>query len=61
MLIANKPHGSKGDHVKITVTLPPEVYKLINDEAARRKMVKEPDPSLSAVIRECVVEVLQKK
>lgn len=60
-LVANRPHGDKGDHVKITVTLPPEVYKLINDEAARRKMLKLPNPQLSAVIREAVVEVFSKK
>lgn len=54
-LIANKPHGEKTDHIKITVTIPPEVYKLISDEAARRKMNKLPNAQLSAVIREAVV------
>lgn len=54
-VVANRQHGDKGDHIKITVTLPPEVYKLISDEAARRKMNKEPNPQLSAVIREAVV------
>lgn len=60
-LVANKPHGEKADHIKITVTLPPEVYKLIADEAARRKMNKEPNPQLSAIIREAVVVALEKK
>ena len=54
-LIANRPHGDKGDHIKITVTLPPEVYALIAREVTRRKMAKEPNPQLSAVIREAVV------
>ena len=54
-LIANRPHGDKGDHIKITVTLPPEVYALIAQEVTRRKMAKEPNPQLSAVIREAVV------
>jgi len=59
-LVANRPHGEKADHVKITVTLPPEIYKLISDEAARRKMAKEPNPQLSAVIREAIVAQFQK-
>jgi transcriptional regulator of met regulon len=59
-LVANRQHGDKGDHIKITVTLPPEVYKLISDEAARRKMNKEPNPQLSAVIREAVVSHFNK-
>jgi hypothetical protein len=54
-LIANRPHGDKGDHIKITVTLPPEVYALIAQEVTRRKMAKEPNPQLSAIIREAVV------
>ena len=60
-LVANKPHGEKSDHIKITVTLPPEVYKLIADEAARRKMNKEANPQLSAIIREAVVAALEVK
>ena len=60
-LVANKPHGERADHVKITVTLPPEVYKLISDEATRRKMNKEPNPQLSAVIREAVVAQFNRK
>ena len=57
-LVANPPHGEKGDFVKVTVTLPPDVYKLIMDEATRRKMSREPNPQLSAVIREAVVAYL---
>lgn len=57
---ANAPHGEKGDHVKVTVTLPPEVYKIIADEASRRKMAKEKNAQLSAVIREAVVAYLSK-
>jgi transcriptional regulator of met regulon len=60
-LVANKPHGEKSDHVKITVTLPPEIYKLISDEVTRRKMNKEANPQLSAVIREAVVAALEVK
>jgi transcriptional regulator of met regulon len=59
VIVANPPHGEKGDFVKLTVTLPPEVYELIMKEVTRRKMAKEPNPSISAVIREAVVKQLQ--
>jgi transcriptional regulator of met regulon len=58
-LIANAPHGEKGGYVKVTVTLPPEVYELLANEATRRKMHKEANPQLSAVIREAVVAFLR--
>ena len=58
---ANPPHGEKGDFIKVTVTLPPEVYQLIMAEAVRRKMQKQPNPQLSAVIREAVVHYLEQK
>ena len=57
-LVANPPHGAKGDFVRCTITLPPEVYKILNDEAGRRKIAKEPNPQISAIIREAVVEKL---
>lgn len=59
-LQANPPHGEKGDFVKVTITLPPTVYGLIAKEAARRKMAKERDPNISAIIREASVEYLGK-
>jgi hypothetical protein len=58
-LIANAPHGEKGAYVKVTVTLPPEVYELLANEATRRKVHKEANPQLSAVIREAVVAFLR--
>jgi len=54
-LIANRSHGEKGDHIKITVTLPPDVYRLIANEVTRRKLAKEPHSQLSAIIREALV------
>jgi transcriptional regulator of met regulon len=56
---ANASHGKKGDYVKITVTLPPEVYELLANEVARRKMHKEANPQISAVIREALVAFLR--
>lgn len=58
--LANPPHGTKGDFVKVTVTLPPDIYQQIMQEATRRKMAKEDNPLLSAIIREAVVEYLDK-
>jgi hypothetical protein len=58
---ANPPHGEKGDFLKVTVTLPPKIYHLIMAEAVRRKMQKERNPQLSAVIREAVVYYLGQK
>ena len=55
VLVVNPPHGEKGHFIKLTVTLPPEVYELIAKEVTRRKMHKEPNPQISAVIREAVV------
>lgn len=60
-LTANPPHGEKGDFIKLTVTLPPDVYKLIMDEVTRRKMNKEANPAISAVLREAVVKHLGEK
>jgi hypothetical protein len=57
----NPPHGEKGDFIKVTVTLPPAVYQLIMAEVVQRKMRKERNPQLSAVIREAVVQYLERK
>lgn len=58
---ANPPHGEKGNFVKVTITLPPGVYEMIAAEATRRKMAKERNPLVSAIIREAVVSYLQTK
>lgn len=58
-LEANPPHGTRGKFVKVTVTLPPEVYGLIAQEAMRRKMAKERDPLISAIVREAIVVYLE--
>jgi predicted dehydrogenase len=58
-LEANPPHGARGEFVKVTVTLPPEIYGLIAQEAMRRKMAKERDPLISAIVREAIVAYLE--
>ena len=60
-LEANPAHGEKGDFVKVTVTMPPKVYAMIMGEATRRKMTKERNPNLSAIIREAAVAYLDEK
>jgi len=54
----NPPHGEKGDFRKLTITLPPEAYELLVQESARRKIAKEPNHVLSAIIREAVMGYL---
>ena len=49
-------HGEKGDYVKLTVTLPPHVYELIMGEVTRRKVAKEAEPVISAVLRDAVLK-----
>jgi transcriptional regulator of met regulon len=58
---ANPPHGEKSDFVRTTITLPPSVYELIAKEATRRKMSHEPNPVVSAIVREAVVAYLKEK
>jgi hypothetical protein len=51
-------HGERGDYLKVTATLSPEVYKLISDEMLRRKLGRQPNAQLSAILREAVVAYL---
>ena len=55
---ANAPHGERGDFIKVTATLSPEVYKLVSDEMQRRKLAREPNAALSAILREAVLVYL---
>jgi len=43
------------------VPLSPEAYEMIMQEATRRKIAKEPNPGLSAIIREAAVKYLSEK
>ena len=58
-LTANPPHGDKGDFVRMTVTMPPDVYELLNQEVTRRKISKSSDPTISAILREAAVAYLK--
>lgn len=59
-LVANPEHGEKGDFVKCTITLPPGVYEILLKEATRRKLAKEKNAQISAIVREAVVEKLSR-
>lgn len=58
---ANPPHGERGDFRKVTVTLPPDVFGLLVQESARRKIAGEPNHLLASIIREAVVSHLRQK
>jgi hypothetical protein len=57
----NPPKGEKGDFFKITVSLSPDVYRLISDEVALRKSTKAGNAVVSAIIREAIVKMLERK
>ncbi len=56
---ANRPHGEKGDFIKVCVTMPPEVYEGLVAEVTRRKVGKLGNAQLSAVMREAAVAFLE--
>ena len=56
--IANPEHGDKGDFVKISITLPPDIYEELRSETTRRKVAKMSDPTISGVVREALVSYL---
>ncbi len=58
LLALDPPHGQKGEFVKVTATLAPESYQLIMQEVVRRRMRKEKNGNLSAVIREAIAAYL---
>ena len=52
------PHGQKGGFIKVTATLAPETYEAIMQEVVQRRMRKEKNGNLSAVIREAIAAYL---
>ena len=56
----NPPYGKRGAFRKLTITLPQELYERLVTESARRKIAAEPNQLLSALLREAVVEYLQR-
>ena len=55
------PRGAKSGFRKLTFSVPQEAYEKLVRESARRKIAGEPDQLLSAVLREAVIEYLEKR
>ena len=56
----NPPYGKKGAFRKLTLTVPQELYERLVQESARRKIAAEPNQLLSALLREAVVQYLER-
>lgn len=52
------PHGARGDFVKLSITLPPELYQTALAESGRRKVARRKDRSLSDIIRDALADYL---
>ena len=50
----NPPHGEKDDFEKITVTLPRPIRQLLLNESHWRKTERDPDWSISVIVREAL-------
>jgi hypothetical protein len=59
-LDANPPRGEKGDFRKLSVTVPPGAYERLFRESARRKIAREPNHLVSALVREAVIQYLER-
>ena len=60
-VVLNPPHGEKDDFAKITVTLPRPVRQLLLDESHWRKTKRDPDWSISVIVREALAAYLGTK
>ena len=56
---ANPPHGEKNEFVKVTITIPPKVYRELTMEVIQRKIDKKANATKSAVVREALFEFLK--
>ena len=60
-LVLNPPHGEKDDFAKITVTLPRPIRQLLLNESHLRKTERDPDWSISVIVREALAAYLGNK
>ena len=60
-LVLNPPHGEKDDFAKITVTLPRPIRQLLLNESHWRKTERNPDWSISVIVREALAAYLGNK
>jgi hypothetical protein len=54
------PSGGKANFRKISVTLPPGDYEKLIQESARRKIARDRNPLISALLREAVMDYLKR-
>ena len=52
--------NTKEDFIKLTITLPPDLYAQLAEESTRRKLGKEPEATFSAVVRDALAGYLGK-
>ena len=57
-LTLNPPHGKKDAFEKITVTLPSPIRRLLLDESHQRKTERDPNWSISVIVREALAAYL---
>ena len=60
-LALNPPHGEKDDFAKTTVTLPLPIRQLLLNESHWRKTERDPDWSISVIVREALAAYLGTK
>ncbi len=53
----NPPKGEKGEFFKMTITMSPDIYELLNAEALKRKVSRSGNATTSAIIREAVLNL----
>lgn len=53
--------GPKHEFRKVTVTLPPQIYELVVQECARRKVEGRKNHLISSLVREAVAKYLVKE
>ncbi len=56
----NPPYGNRGEFRKVTITMPQETYEQLITESSRRKIAREPNHPISALIREALLAYLSK-
>ena len=56
----NPPYGQKSSFRKVTLTVPKDFYEELIKESARRKICREPNQLLSSMLREALIDYLQK-
>jgi hypothetical protein len=58
---ANAPRGERANFLKITITMPADMLGALKDLGIKRKATGETDTDVSSLIRESVVNLLNKR